>query len=243
MELFDVEPVRDVAVQEKDLMVMALESGKVEMLERLIAMRNLEQERGARINFESAFGRMKADLPIIKKTKEVKRMGGQHMYNYAPLEEIQKVCDPILQRHGFCYSWREEAIEGGKRIWYDLMGYGHTKSNFFDAPLIGAKMSNSGGEITNAVQGARMTSSYAKRASMVDGLGMIIEDEDDDASTLEIDDALRAMLTKIELAHSVDELIAENKKAMEAYSTSLNARTFILGTYAIARKRLQGGPQ
>lgn len=215
----------------------------VTVIEKLIAMKNAEEDRQAKIAFEDAFSAMKAELPTIPKSKEVKRAGGQHMYNYAPLEDIQKLCDPILKKHGFAYAWREEAIPEGKRVWFDLFGHGHTRSNFFDAPLLGAKMSNSGGEIVNAVQAARMTSSYAKRNSMVDGLGLVIEDEDNDASTLDIDEALKATLTEIESAGTVDDLLAANKRAMGKYANNANAITFILGTYAQARKRLTGGGQ
>ncbi len=215
----------------------------VAVIEKLIAMKNAEEDRGARLAFESAFAKMRAELPTIKKTKEVKRGGGQHMYNYAPLEEIQKVCDPILQAHGFSYSWREEAIPDGKRVWFELFGYGHTKANCFDAPLLGAKQSNSGGEIVNAVQAARMTSSYAKRNSMVDGLGLIIEDEDNDASTIELDAEIRAMLEKMDKAETADKLLDLNKIAVERYRDDKPKLAVVLGCYQINRKRFTGAPQ
>jgi Asp-tRNA(Asn)/Glu-tRNA(Gln) amidotransferase B subunit len=78
---------------------------------------------------------------------------------------------------------------------------------------------------------------------MVDGLGLIIEDEDNDASTLDIDEELKKTLADIEAAASVDDLLAANKRAMAKYANNANAITFILGTYAQARKRLTGGPQ
>ena len=194
---------------------------KVQLLRELIAMKNAERERQAKEDFEAAFSRMRSELPTIRKTKEVRRTSGQHMYNYAPLEQIQKECDPILTRHGFSYSWREEAIESGKRVWFDLMGYGFTKSNYFDAPLLGAKQSREGSEIVNAVQAARMTSSYAKRNSMVDGLGLIIEDEDDDAR-IEIDGELRKTLDSIRDAQDVNSLMDIYKAAYARYQGNQN---------------------
>lgn len=245
MNLKPVEGEESTALQTQNdrLLEKVLESGNIEVLERFLAMKHQEEERAARITFEQSFARMRAELPIIKKTKEVKRTNGNHMYNYAPLEEIQKQCDPILQKYGFSYSWREEAIPEGKRVWFDLFAFGHTKSNCFDAPLLGAKQSREGSEIVNAVQAARMTSSYAKRNSLVDGLGLIIEDEDTDANTIELDEDLRKTLAEIESASSVDDLLTANKRAMAKYANNANAITFILGTYAQARKRLTGGPQ
>jgi hypothetical protein len=215
---------------------------RVAVLERLMAIKEHTEERQARLAFESAFAKMRAQLPAIKKTKEVKTYGGKHMYDYAPLDEIQRACDPILQSHGFSYSWREEAIEGGKRIYFDLFGYGHTKSNFFDAPLLGAQTSNEGKEVTNVVQAARKTSSYAKRNSMVDGLGLIIEDEDDDANLDLTDPELKAVVEKLESADTIEKLLDYNKIALGRYPNAGNERTFILGIYAQARQRLVKAP-
>ena len=215
---------------------------RVALMEKLIAMKYADEDRQARLAFETAFAKMRAELPNIKKTKEVKTYGGKHMYDYAPLDEIQRECDPVLQKHGFSYSWREEAIEGGKRIYFDLFGYGHTKSNFFDAPLLGAQMSKEGNEVTNAVQAARKTSSYAKRNSMVDGLGLIIEDEDEDGR-IELDDEIRAIIEKLDRAATAQELLDINAIAVERYRSDKNKLSVVLGQYQINRKRLTGGPQ
>lgn len=213
---------------------------KVQLLRELIAMKNAERERQAKDDFEAAFSRMRAELPTIRKTKEVRRSSGQHMYNYAPLEQIQKECDPILTRHGFSYSWREEAIDSGKRVWFDLMGYGFTKSNYFDAPLLGAKQSREGSEIVNAVQAARMTSSYAKRNSMVDGLGLIIEDEDDDAR-IEIDAELRKTLDSIHDAPDVNALMNIYKAAYSRYQGNQNELKLVVGEYNLAKQAIAKG--
>lgn len=245
MERAVVEPTRAPSTIDLMAQVAAMPSDagdRVALMEKLIAMKYADEDRQARLAFETAFAKMRSQLPTIKKTKEVTRSGGQHMYNYAPLEEIQKTCDPILQEHGFSYSWREEAIEAGKRVWFDLFGFGHTKSNCFDAPLLGAKTSREGNEITNAVQGARMTSSYAKRNSMVDGLGLIIEDEDDDAR-IELDDEIRAMIEKMGKADTAEKLLDLNKIAVERYREDRAKLSIVLGEYQINRKRLTGGPQ
>jgi len=201
------EPARTPSTMDIIAQVSAMPSDagdRVALMEKLIAMKYADEDRQARRAFEENFAKMRSELPTIKKSKEVKLTSGKHMYNYAPLEEIQKICDPILQRHGFSYSWREEAIQDGKRVWFDLFGFGYTKSNCFSAPLLGAK-SNDKGEYVNAVQAARMTSSYAKRNSLVDGLGLIIEDEDDDAR-IELEAEIRAIIAKLDSAQTSDEL-------------------------------------
>jgi hypothetical protein len=217
---------------------------KVALMRELIAMRDAELARVSREKFETAFAKMRAALPIIKKSKEVTRSSGQHMYNYAPLEEIQKQCDPILRDNGFAYAWREEAIEGGKRVWFDLFGFGHTRSNFFDAPLLGAKQSNSGGEIVNAVQAARMTSSYAKRNSMVDGLGLIIEDEDTDGATIEIDEGVQKIFDAMTAEKDIKKLLPIFQDAYKKYEKEPNKQLLISGKYAQVKAAIiQGGAQ
>lgn len=211
---------------------------KVQLLRELIAMQNAEKARQSKEQFEIAFARMRGELPAIKKTKEVTRSGGQHMYNYAPLEHIQKICDPILQRHGFSYSWREDAIENGKRVWFDLFGYGYTKSNYFDAPMLAALTSRDGGTIANAVQTARMTSSYAKRNSMVDGLGLIIEGEDNDASTVDMPEDLKKAIEAISLAANSADLINVYQAAYKKYEKDINQQRLIVGEYNLAKQRL-----
>ena len=245
-ELFQVEAkdTREVAISSNALIERALAhpdaAAMVTVIEKLIAMKNAEEDRQSKIAFEDAFARMKAELPTIQKSKEVKRSSGQHMYNYAPLEDIQKVCDPVLRKHGFAYAWREEAIADGKRVWFDLFGHGHTRSNFFDAPLLAAKMSNSGGEIVNAVQAARMTSSYAKRNSMVDGLGLVIEDEDSDGR-VEIDEAVEALFAKIENATTDEALMNIYKVASEQYKDKENTKMLIYGKCQDRRRQLREG--
>jgi len=240
------EPGKEVIAlsREDQLLQTVLASGNVEVLERFIALRNAEKDRGARLAFESAFAKMRAELPAIKKTKEVKTYGGKHMYDYAPLDEIQRECDPVLQKHGFSYSWREQAIEGGKRIYFDLFGYGHTKSNFFDAPLLTAQLSSEGKEVTNAVQAARKTSSYAKRNSMVDGLGLIIEDEDTDGASIDLEPELIAALDKITKAEDTEKLMDVYKIAYERYSADQNKLRLVVGEYNLAKQRIiKGAPK
>jgi hypothetical protein len=250
MELKIPEESREVATRTPSTMdiiaqvsAMPPDSGdRVALMERLIAMKYADEDRQSRLAFESACAKMRGELPSIKKTKEVKTTSGRHMYDYAPLEEIQKVCDPILQAHGFSYSWREEAIEGGKRVWFDLFGYGHTKANCFDAPLLGAKQSNSGGEIVNAVQAARMTSSYAKRNSMVDGLGLIIEDEDEDGASIEIDAELQTALEKMRKADNLDTLMDVYKIAYTRYEKETNFLKLVVGEYNLDKMALSRKP-
>jgi hypothetical protein len=191
------EETAPVVSREDALLSTVLASGNIEVLERYIALRKSEEERQARIAFEEAFSRMRRELPSIAKKKAVS-IRGNHAYSYAPVEEIQRLCDPIIYKHGFSYSWREDAIDAGKRVFLDIFGYGHTKTNSFDVPVLGQITSRDGNQVTNAVQAAGAMSTYGRRYTFISGFGIIVEGEDadgqisDDGEILSFD--LKAML-------------------------------------------------
>ena len=233
-ELFDNLPaakVQETALaepmsREDALLAQVLSSGNIEVLERYIALRKSEEERQARIAFEEAFSRMRAELPSIAKRKGVE-IRGNKAYSYAPVEEIQRLCDPIIYRHGFSYSWREEATDNGKRVYMDIFGFGHTRTNSFDVPTLGPITSRDGNQVTNAVQAAGAMSTYGRRYTFVSGFGIIVEGEDSDGQISDDVEQLRLDLTalleerdstgKLKLPQNAFDIInAELKKPVES---------------------------
>ena len=203
-ELFDNLPATkqaETAIESREdrLLEQVLSSGNIEVLERYIALRKSEEERQARIAFEQAFSRMRAELPAIAKRKDVS-IRGSKAYSYAPVEEIQRLCDPIIYKHGFSYSWKEESIYGpdgkatGKRVQLDIFGYGHTRSNSFDVPMLGQIVSKDGNAVTNAVQAAGAMSTYGRRYTFVSGFGVVVEGEDSDGQISSDTEVLRMEL-------------------------------------------------
>jgi hypothetical protein len=170
----DLVPVES---KEDRLLEKVLSSGNIEVLERYIALRKSEEERQARIVFEEHFAEMQAKLPVVTKRKD----NGGSKSKYAPIEDIQAQWDPIIRNHGFSYSWREEVVKDfdGKRIILDIMGYGHTKSNWFDSPRI------DGNSAQNKIQVAGAMSTYGRRYTYVSGFGGRVEGEDSDGQNLD----------------------------------------------------------
>ena len=190
-DLFDSKPETAVTIhpeqsQQERLLEKVLESGNIEVLERYIALRKSEEERQARIRFEEEFSRMRAKLPAIIKSKENKAFNSK----YAPIEDLQRVCDPIIFSHGFFYTWHEEAIPEGKRVIMDISGYGHTRSNYFDCPKI------KGNNAQNEIHTVAIMSAYGRRYTFISGFGIVVEGEDADGNTPDVasEDKLRPML-------------------------------------------------
>jgi hypothetical protein len=171
-----------IAISKEDrLLETVLASGNIEVLERYIALRKSEEERQARIVFEEHFAQLRADLRPVVKQKENTFLKSK----YAPLEVLQDACDAMIAKHGFFYTWREEAIEGGKRIWMDISGYGHTRSNYFDTPDLEVLRSNEGKAVTNILQARGIQSTYGQRYTFKAGFGIVIAGEDTDGERLD----------------------------------------------------------
>jgi hypothetical protein len=199
--------------KEDRLLEKVLDSGNIEVLEKYLALRKSERMDQSRIMFEEHFARMRAELPNISKTKDVS-IRERKAYSYAPIERIQSICDPIIFRHGFTYSWREEAIPEGKRVWLDIFGYGHTRSNYFDSPRIDPITSRDGNAVTNVIQAAGVMSTYGKRYSFVSGFGLIIEDEDTDAN---IPEDIELLATELRDIMSTGKIIPETVSMITRY--------------------------
>ena len=185
----DVSRPKDLAVQSETgkLLQMAVDKDlDVEKLEKLIDLKNREMERECKQDFEQHFSVMKSKLPVIKKTAAATDDNNNVMYKFAPLEELQEKCDPIITEHGFSYHWEESYIQEtqSKRVTFFLSGYGYTRSNYFDVPDI------PGNKRTNPIQVAGIKSSYGKRYTYTSGLGLVITGEDDDANALTFADAI-----------------------------------------------------
>lgn len=191
-EIKNVTPTKETALQispNDDLVRMAISKDlDTDKLEKIIALVNQQQDRQKKEDFERNFALMRQKLPAIAKKSGAKDRDGKVLYKYAEIDEIQRLCDPVIFEHGFSYSWREEPIETGKRIWIDITGYGYTKSNFFDCPQIQAT------GIQNAIQVAGAMSSYGRRYTFVSGFGIIVEGEDSDGQISSDPDVLKLKL-------------------------------------------------
>lgn len=209
-DLFQPEPSKEVAISKEDrLLEKVLDSGNIEVLERYIALRKSEEERHARIDFEQHFAKLRKSLKPVVKSKENTFLKSK----YAPLEVLQDMCDDLIFEHGFFYSWREEALPkgDGKRVWMDITGYGHTKSNYFDTPDLDPMKSNEGKQVTNILQARGIQSSYGQRYTFKAGFGIVIAGEDsdanipDDAGAIEMD--LRAWMDGDKLSPDAKRII------------------------------------
>lgn len=183
------------------LIKYALENGKTEQLSQMIDLKNREEARAAKKEFDWHFAEMQAEFKPVPKRKETFDASGNKMYSYAPIEDIQAMNGPVIARHGFSYKWREEEVEKARRFYIMISGHGHTEETSFDVPPI------SGTKMMNAAQVAASMSTYGRRYTFMLGFGFAVQDEDDDGQYSYEDGVLAGEAVKlIREAKTVDEL-------------------------------------
>lgn len=144
-------------------------------LRELAALYERMQDREARQAFNRAMDAFKGACPAILKVRQAKINSnkGNYSYNYAPLEEITKVVDPVLHKNGLSYRWDGKLMDGLTTITCTVCHVdGHRESSTFVCRGCGSPSMSPAQQDASAV-------TLAKRHSLVMALG-ITTDEDDD---------------------------------------------------------------
>ena len=140
-------------------------------LEKLIELKNAEEERQCKKDFDFHFSQMQKEFEPIDRTKD------GYSSKYAPLALMVKKYAGIIASHGFSYHWRESAIDSGKRVTIIISGWGYTDDEtYFDVPHI------EGTKQMNAIQVKGALSSYGQRYTFKAGFGITEIDEDTDGN-------------------------------------------------------------
>ena len=153
--------------------------GSIAVIERLIELKNQEEDRAAKREFDLRFAEMQKDYRPAIKNQSVKNKNNVVLYKFCPLENILKVYAPIISSNGFSYRWVEsEKSETSKTVTCIVSGYGHREESSCRIPIL------PGNEFANGSQQQGISTSYGRRYSFISAFGIMIEGEDDDASSL-----------------------------------------------------------
>lgn len=149
--------------------------GKIDIVEKLIGMKNAEADREARLAFVKDYAPMKAKLPKIVKNKK----NDHTKSGYADLANINEVVDPVLGEYGFATSTKviaQTATSVTVRAELIHKG-GHREEMELTMPL-----DTTGGNAKSAPQSIVSTISYCKRAAKCAILDIAAGDEDTDGN-------------------------------------------------------------
>jgi len=150
-------------------------------MEKLVNLYERLEDRKAHAQFNADFAAFKAECPAIKKTEQVAfgAVGSKTQYTLAPLDGICATVDPILQRHGFAYSWDSEVQEGLMRVSCTLThSAGDSRASSFSCPF-----TTKAGMSDQQKYASALT--YGKRQSLTSVLGLATTDTDTDAALAE----------------------------------------------------------
>ncbi len=159
-------------VEPDQLMVMALQQGAdVSVLERLMDLAERHQAQQAKMAFDEALSRFKADPPTVKRNKHVSY--GNTDYWHATLDHIVDVVSPALSACGLSFNWTTTQNESGVSVTCKLSHVmGHSmETTLFSAPDDSGKK--------NAIQAVGSAVSYLQRYTLMALLGMAASDDDD----------------------------------------------------------------
>lgn len=160
-----------VAMSNQELVTFAVMNDRIDMLDRVIALKNAEEDRAAKIEFDRHFAEMQKDYVAVAKTKK-----GQ-FGPYADINDILAVYGPILSSHGFSWSFPEEPIpgkEGWKTVFCVIRGYGHSEKTPFVCP---PAPENKG---SSAIQKEAGNTTFGKRQAFNSAVGVFLTNEDKD---------------------------------------------------------------
>lgn len=174
VEQVRVEPVGLVQMIER----MASDSTvDVDKFERFLAMHERLKAQDAKAQYFSAFADLQGDIPEIKETGKIDA-GNAGKRKYATNEDIQKVCRPILQRHGFALTFRTEFPAGAVKITGILAHRGgHSEQTEFVSAI-------DTGAGRNAIQSLGSTVSYGIRYTTRALLNITSGEADDDGQSV-----------------------------------------------------------
>lgn len=200
-------------VQIAQLLELAVNKGMpAAELKELVTLAQQMEDRNARKEFTRELAAVKAEMPPIihsKKVDYVPKSGGRVNYSYTELDELARVVDPILTKHGFSYSWSQsfekDRVTTTCTLEHDA---GHSRSSSFTVPA----ESNSAASPQQKIGAA---DTYAARRSLIGVLGLTTADKD--PRPAEIDPTEINEDQAIEIAEMIKETGADTQRFLKHF--------------------------
>jgi len=148
----------------------------IEKLERLMEMKEREENKTSYAAFVVAISRFQAECPTVKKTGMVKDKNGKQIYSYPKFDSIMKTIQPHLEKNSLSVRFNSEISDNSVKVLCMVShAGGHTDESSFSCPIEGHM---AGG--ANASQRTASANSFAKRYAIMNALNIAGSDYDDD---------------------------------------------------------------
>ena len=154
-------------------------NSSIEVMERLLAMRQKLRDEQAEIEFRGAMSKFQGGCPIIEKKKTVYNKDGKTVrFKYAPIEDILESIQPILSECQLSYDIDTEISSNPSGIKVTVKAYhlyGYSKESKFWVPI------DKDSYMTDQQRWAS-AQTYAKRYAFCNAFGILTGDEDNDTN-------------------------------------------------------------
>jgi hypothetical protein len=147
----------------------------VDKLERILALKEKNDAQERKRLFFAALSALQAELQPIAKSGENTHTRSR----YVKLDDLLIVIRPLVEKHGFAFSFDSKPVTGGIDFTCEMMhvcGHAEVKHIVLPADGVGSQGGRSG---MNAIQGVGSTTSYARRYLLDMHLNLARRDEDD----------------------------------------------------------------
>jgi hypothetical protein len=157
-----------------EMLSRALMSGAApETLEKMLALQERWEKNEARKAFDKAIAQAKAEMPVIRKNREVSFGAGRTSYKHEDLAEIANTVTPVLSKYGLSYRWKTTVTDKLIVVTCILSHEGgHSEENSLPGPA-----DTSGSK--NAIQSIGSTVTYLQRYTLKSALGLAASHDDD----------------------------------------------------------------
>lgn len=234
----------DQSDQMMTLLDRAVAMGKdgVEVLEKLLELRDRENRRTAELEFSRALAAFQRDVPAVPKSSKAKiptKGGGSFEYAYADLEQIIETVRPHLSAHGLSFTFDTEMSDQMLVVQCVLRHeLGHFAMTTFTLPTA------SESSVMSAQQKVGAALTFAKRHSLVAALGLALTDPE----PAEAQQRTASTITEDQAA-TLDQLIVETKtdraKLLAAYRVAalseLRPNQFVEAVRVLEARRKEAG--
>jgi hypothetical protein len=161
-----------------DIVRAALQTGNVELYREAVSLAKEMDAIAARKAFDNAIADAKAEIPTIRKNREVsapdKNGKTGPKYRFEDLAEIARTIDPILGKHGLSYRFRVASPIGQPITVTCIVSHraGHSEETTLTA-------GRDDGPGRNAIQQVGSTITYLQRYTLKAALGLAASQDDD----------------------------------------------------------------
>jgi hypothetical protein len=156
-----------------EFMIEAVKAGNIDVVERMMALRDKHKADVARERFDTEMAQFQSICPRVIKKKSI---DGKVLY--APLEDIEEICRPFWLAHGFSHTYDTDTSSkpGTVKVICHVSGWGHTRSTTVEMPMPDRT------RLMNATQQHGSAISYGKRYALTCAYNIIVAGEDTDGA-------------------------------------------------------------